>query len=239
MPLSQKPYSFVIALLISSTVLQLNGQESGASVLSMQGGRAYFELSTGLQQFEPRSSRQWSFRIGGGAESMFGSFYAAAKYSIAGVRHAGEIDIPQTLVTFLRVGGGTAFLNRSGNLIIIPSVSIGHVSDRIIPPSGRSLYIFDGWGATPGLECRYILKNTFKPGRSSRSTSDWIVHFIQIEFYRAFTMREYTSAILSYNLYFDGYQLRMFGEYNSLRESARGWLVGFELGLGWLTFTQR
>jgi hypothetical protein len=215
------------------------GQNPTKPELSMQGGRIFYEMATGSQHYAPSSPSQWSFRIGGGADAIFGNIYATGKYSISGIQHRREYDFPQSLVSFLRFGTGWVFQDRYGRRTVIPTVSAAHVSDRIIPDAGESVYLFDGWGVAPGAEIRYVVLNSFHPDLGTRSSVFWKTHFVQFEIHHAFSERSYTTAVLSYNMFFNGIQLTLFTEYNSLARGARGWMGGIEIGFSWLRFRER
>jgi hypothetical protein len=207
--------------------------------LSMQGGRVYFELTSGSQHHAPSTPSQWSFRIGGGAETSIADIFATGRYSIAGIKHRKTYDLPQSLVTFLRIGTGWQFQNRYGRRIITPILSAAHVSDRIMQETGERSRSFDGWGIAPGIDIRHVVYNSFHPDHGTRSSVFWKTHFIQFEIHHAFTERTYTTAILSYNMFFNGFQLTLFSEYNNLDHGAHGWLVGVEIGFSWLHFRER
>jgi len=207
--------------------------------LSMQGGRVYFEMSSGSQQPVPALSSQWSFRIGAGANAILGNFYTSGKYSMTGIRHISGEDFPQSLVSFLRIGGGWMFQDRDARWTLAPMLSAGHTSDRIMPRTGETELQFDGWGITPGIEGRYVVYSSFDPAVPYQSSAFWGTHYIQLEIHRILSDRAYTVASLSYNILFDGYHLTINTEYNTLDRGARGWLVGLEFGFSWFRYLVR
>lgn len=227
-----KLFYTLLAILVSIAVA--TGQEKHE--LSMQGGRVFFELTSGSQQYAPGASSDWSFRIGAGAQALFGNFYTSGRYSIAGIRHITGEDFPQSLVSYLRFGAGWMFQDRYVRWSITPMISAGHTSDRIMPKTGETNLQFDGWGATPGIEGRYVVYNSFNPAGRSHSSAFWRTHYLQLEMHRIFSERAYTMAALSYNILFDGYHLAIITEYNSLDLGARGWLVGLEFGFSWFRY---
>ena len=206
---------------------------------SMQGGRVFFELTSGSQQHEPDAVPHWSWRIGTGANAIIGNFYTSGRYTIAGIRHTGGEDFPQSLVSFLRFGGGWMFQDRYARWTVAPMLSAGHTSDRIMPEIGETNLQFDGWGITPGVEGRYVVYSSFDPDTPGRSSVFWRTHYIQLEMHRILSERAYTVASLSYNILFDGYHLTINAEYNSLNRGARGWLVGLEFGFSWFGYSVR
>ena len=225
-------------VLITAT-LSINVSAREKPELSMQGGRVYFEMSSGLQQPMPALSSQWSFRIGAGVNAIIGDFYTSSRYSMAGIRHIRDEDFPQSLVSFLRFGGGWMFQDRHARWTIAPMISAGHTSDRIMPETGRTELQFDGWGLTPGLEGRYVVYSSFDPDTPGGSSVFWGTHYIQLELHHILSERTYTVASLSYNILFDGFHLALNTEYNTLDQGARGWVVGLELGFSWFGYRVR
>jgi hypothetical protein len=207
--------------------------------LSMQGGRVYFEMASGLQQYAPASPGRWSFRLGAGADAAFGNIYTAGKYTLAGIEQRAGEDFPQSLVSFLRLGGGWFLQDRYGRRSLTPMISAGHVSDRVMPQPGETNLQFDGWGLTPGLEARYVVHSSFDPRAGSSSSVWWSTHFIQIGIHHVLSRRTYTAVSLSYNIVFDGFHLAVGAEYNTLEQGPRGWMAGLELGFSWLRHSVR
>lgn len=228
----------IVYVLILIVAVTLKSQSEDPFRISMQGGRIYFELTSGSQQWSPDASSQWSFRIGAGANTtLFGNLYVTGKYSIAGIRHERGEDFPQTLLTYLRLGGGWMFQHRQARWMFTPILSGGHTSDRVLPHPGADTHLqFDGWGVTPGIEARYVIHNSYNRATPNISSAFWSTHFLQFEFHHTFSDRSYTMAGLSYNMFFNGYQLTLLAEYNSLARGARGWLLGMEFGFSWLRF---
>jgi hypothetical protein len=222
----------LLAILVS--ISTSNGQDK--QELAMQGGRVFFELTSGSQQYAPAASSDWSFRIGAGAQAIFGNVYTSGRYSIAGIRHIRGEDFPQSLVSYLRFGGGWMFQDSYARWTIAPMISAGHTSDRIMPKTGETNLQFDGWGVTPGIEGRYVVYNSFNPASRNHSSAFWGTHYLQLEIHRIFSQRAYTMAALSYNILFDGYHLAIISEYNILDLGARGWLVGLEFGFSWFSY---
>ncbi len=227
-------YSLLILLVTTS---QVPAQEQPE--YSMQGGRVFFEMTSGSQQYEPGSVPHWSWRIGAGANAIIGNFYTSGRYTIAGIRHMGGEDFPQSLVSFLRFGGGWMFQERQARWTAAPMLSAGHTSDRIMPERGETNLEFDGWGVTPGIEGRYVVYSSFDPDMPDRSSTFWSTHYIQLELHHIVSKRAYTVASLSYNMLFDGYHLTINAEYNSLELGARGWVVGLEFGFSWFRYRLR
>ncbi len=207
--------------------------------LSMQGGRVFFELASGSQQHAPAASSDWSFRIGAGGNAIIGNFYTSGRYSMTGIRHISDEDFPQSLVSYLRFGGGWMFQNKYARWAITPMISAGHTSDRIMPEIGETELQFDGWGITPGIEGRYVVFNSFDPEIRNHSSTFWGTHYLQLEIHRILSGRTYTVASLSYNILFDGYHLTINTEYNTLDHGARGWLGGLEFGFSWFRYRVR
>ena len=206
---------------------------------SMQGGRVYFEMASGSQQYSPASPGQWSFRLGAGADAAFGNIYTAGKYTLAGIEQRAGDDFPQSLVSFFRLGGGWFFQDRYGRRSLTPMVAAGHVSDRVMPQPGKTHLQFDGWGLTPGLEARYVLQSSFDPRAGSSSSVWWSTHFVQIEMHRVLSRRAYTAVSLSYNIVFNGFHLAVSAEYNTLEQGPRGWMAGLVLGFSWFHYSVR
>jgi hypothetical protein len=203
---------------------------------SIQGGRMYFEMASGSQRWSPGAADQWSFRIGGGANAVIGTFYTSGKYSIAGIRHAGREDFPQSLVTALRFGGGWMFQDARARWTLAPMLSAGHTSDRVMPRSGETNLQFDGWGLTPGFETRFVVHNSNRDNATGPGSAPWSAHYIQFELHRILSGRAYTTVAVSYNMIFHGFHLGVVGEFNTLERGARGWMVGLELGASWFNF---
>jgi len=225
----------LLTLLVTTSLLPAQEKPE----YSMRGGRVYFEMSSGSQQFEPGSVPHWSWRIGAGANAIIGNFYTSGRYSIAGTRHTGGEDFPQSLVSFLRFGGGWMFQDNYARWTLAPMLSAGHTSDRILPETGVTNLQFDGWGVTPGFEGRYVVYRSFDPTNPNRSSVFWSTHYIQLELHHIFSERSYTKASLSYNILFDGYHLTISTEYNSLDHGPRGWLIGLEFGFSWFGYHVR
>jgi hypothetical protein len=207
--------------------------------LSIHGGRVYFEMTTGSQQYAPSAPSQWSFRIGAGGNAIIGNFYVSGRYSITGIRHFNDEDFPQSLISYLRFGGGWVFQDKHAGWTITPILSAGHTSDRIMPRTGITELQFDGWGITPGIEARYVVFSSYDPDVHNRSSVFWATHFVQLEAHRILSERSYTVASISYHIVFDGYQLTINTEYNTLDHGARGWVVGVEFGFSWFRYRVR
>lgn len=227
-------YALLAILIITFTS---PGQEKHE--LFMQGGRVFFELASGSQQYKPAASFDWSFRIGAGGNAIIGNFYTSGRYSMTGIRHISDEDVPQSLVSYLRFGGGWMFQSRYARWTVVPMISAGHISNRIMPEIGETELQFDGWGITPGIEGRYVVFNSFDPENHDHSSTFWGTHYLQLEIHHIFSGRTYTVATLSYNILFDGYHLTINTEYNTLDHGARGWLVGLEFGFSWFRYRVR